>query len=256
MTSILERNVFCRGESNNYLLAGNICNAFALGDVGSADDFFLIGAEPEQESVFPSITGNILDSEGKLLLRLVRNVVVFNPRDCSRVFGDLRGYEIHDSAGLPILAVRTQFSEADGFVTTIRANFYDRHGTLVFHANSGDRDERIESSVPSLFGFTGGSVGISIGYSAEQFEAAKTALATHGRVSQRLTGEIVDQDVVLDGKLVRNAQLRRCRIVIETGDFLIQDVVFDKCTFDFRGSAMRIAEVARQLTESIERKGR
>jgi len=35
---------------NNYLIAGNVCDAFALGELGSQDDFFLVGAEPEEES--------------------------------------------------------------------------------------------------------------------------------------------------------------------------------------------------------------
>jgi hypothetical protein len=51
--SILVRNQFMPGMYNNYLIAGNICNAFALGEIGSQDDFFLIGAEPEDESNYP-----------------------------------------------------------------------------------------------------------------------------------------------------------------------------------------------------------
>jgi hypothetical protein len=38
--SILVRNQFMPGMYNNYLIAGNICNAFALGEIGSQDDFF------------------------------------------------------------------------------------------------------------------------------------------------------------------------------------------------------------------------
>ncbi|MCJ7549986.1 MAG: hypothetical protein MUQ30_09930, partial [Anaerolineae bacterium] len=43
------QNVFEIGAFNNYLIGGNVCNAFALGNLGSADDFFLVGAEPADE---------------------------------------------------------------------------------------------------------------------------------------------------------------------------------------------------------------
>ncbi len=39
MPSTLARNTFTKGKFNNYLVGGNICNAFALGDLGSSDDF-------------------------------------------------------------------------------------------------------------------------------------------------------------------------------------------------------------------------
>jgi len=42
MPSTFVRNVLVQGKYNNYLVGGNICNAFALGDLGSTDDFFLV----------------------------------------------------------------------------------------------------------------------------------------------------------------------------------------------------------------------
>ena len=62
--SIFVRNSFQPGKFNNYLIAGNICNAFVIGELGSQDDFFLVGAEPQEESVYPFLTGNVLDSAG------------------------------------------------------------------------------------------------------------------------------------------------------------------------------------------------
>src|SRR5688572_10974011 len=139
---LLVRSEFIRGAYNNYLIGGNVCNAFALGNVGSPDDFFLIGAEPPDESSYPLLTGNVLDSEGNLLFRLVRNVLVVNPGHCSKLVGDSLGYEIHDGNGQSILKVHTSFRPLhDGsescYVTTIAANFYDRAGERVFHATSG-----------------------------------------------------------------------------------------------------------------------
>jgi hypothetical protein len=99
------------GAFNNYVLAGNLCNAFALGEIGSRDDFFLIGAEPPDESSYPLLTGNVLDSEGQLLFRLVRNVLTINPGNCSKIIGDQIGYEIHDSAGALIFRVSSKFEQ-------------------------------------------------------------------------------------------------------------------------------------------------
>ena len=60
--STLIRNVMNPGKYNNYLIGGNLCNAFALGEIGSLDDFFIVGAEPDDESNYPLITANILVS--------------------------------------------------------------------------------------------------------------------------------------------------------------------------------------------------
>ena len=84
----LIRNSIMAGKDNNYLVGGNIVGAFVVGEVGSADDFFLVGVEPEQESNYPLLTGNILDSEGNVLFRLVRNVLMLNPGHCSKILGD------------------------------------------------------------------------------------------------------------------------------------------------------------------------
>ena len=157
--SSLIGNVMMKGKYNNYLVGGNICNAFAIGELGSTDDFFLIGAEPKDESNYPLLSGNILDSEGKVLFRLVRNMLIINPGHCSKILSDHIGYEIHDSQGNMILKVATRFEklpkeEEDCFVTTISANFFDKNGNLVFKAQSG-KNESIESNIQSGFGFSG-----------------------------------------------------------------------------------------------------
>lgn len=61
MTLGLIRHRFMEGQ-DNYLIGGNVCNAFALGELGSTEDFFLVGAEPETDSGYPMLTENILDS--------------------------------------------------------------------------------------------------------------------------------------------------------------------------------------------------
>lgn len=253
MPSILVRNQIMPGRFNNYLLAGNVCNAFILGEVGSQDDFFLVGAEPTDESPYPLLTGNILDSEGTVLFRLVRNMLVFNPGDCSRIFGDRLGYEIHDSAGKPIFKVKTVFSELpplgyESFVTTIAANFYNKKGELVFRANSGEEDERIELNVKSVIGFTGGGFGIVQDMNGQELDLARIVLATRGAVHQLLTGQFDGQEISLDGKAVHNARITNCQIRVTTGEFaLYGQNEFSNSTFQFEGAAENIRQLVINL---------
>lgn len=66
MAARMKGNVFHLSRYNNYLIGGNACNAFGLGRIGAQRDFWLLGAEPEDESSFPLLSGRILNSEGEL----------------------------------------------------------------------------------------------------------------------------------------------------------------------------------------------
>jgi hypothetical protein len=249
MSSTLIRNVFNRGRYNNYLIGGNVCNAFALGELGSPEDFFLIGAEPEGESNYPLLTGNILDSEGNILFRLVKNMLVINPGHCSKMLGDHIGYEIHDGNGHLILKVETKFGTLpeeteELFVTTIVANFFNRHGELVFEAHSGGESECIESRVKSAFGFSSG-FGLVQGMNNDEISIARLMLASRGSVHRVLTGPISSQNVSLDGTAVFNAQLSNCQIHVSTGDFALYGDrnEFRHCAFHFGGAAENIRQL-------------
>lgn len=253
MPAILARNVIMQGKFNNYLVGGNVCNAFALGDLGSTDDFFLVGAEPLDESNYPLLTGNILDSEGNVLFRLVRNMLVINPGHCSKIMGDLVGYEIHDSNENLILKIATHFeklpnSEEECFVTTISANFFNKSGDLVFQAHSGDKDERIESSVKSVFGYSG-SFGLVQGLDADEQHIARTMLSTGGTIHKVLTGQFTDRDVSLDGVAVVDANIDNCTIHVSTGDFVLlgKNNRISNSRFTFSGAAENIRQLMLQL---------
>jgi len=243
--SILVRNKFIPGEFNNYLIAGNVCNAFALGELGSQDDFFLVGAEPEEESSYPLLTGNILDSEGDVLFRLVRNVLVLNPGHCSRILGDHVGYEIHDSSGVPILKIRTLFeclpeSDEEMFVTTLAGTFYNKKGELVFSANSGEQDERIEANVKCAFGFTGG-FGLVQGMSKEEINFARIVLSSRGAIHEPVRGHLDAEELTIDGKALIDTRLTDCKIHVHTGDFAIfGQCAFENCEFVFHDVAKNI----------------
>lgn len=183
-TSTLVKNIFALGRHHNYVVAGNICNAFVLGELGSQDDFFLVGAKPPDDSSHPLVTGNVLNSEGKLLFRLVGNVLTINPGRCVKTVDLQGGYEIHDSNGVQLMKVTTRLEQLpglpqEGFVTTMSANFFDRSGALVFKAHGGDGQERIEAKGKAAFGFDK-VFGYVQGYSEDELNIAKTMLASAG----------------------------------------------------------------------------
>jgi hypothetical protein len=256
MPSTLIRNVLCKGRFNNYLVGGNICNAFALGELGASDEFFLIGAEPPGESNYPLLTGNILDSEGHVLFRLVKNMLVINPGHCSKILGDHIGYEIHDGNGHLIFRVQTRFEAlpgdtAESFVTTISANFFDKTGALVFQAASGGDDERIELKVKSAFGFTGG-FGIVQGMNDDEMTVARMMLGSGGAIHRVLTGPVTGQPVSLDGTAVFNAQISNCKVSLSSGDFAIYGTTnsFSNCDFEFSGAAANVRDLVVSLMQS------
>ncbi len=184
MPSILTKNIFTLGKHHNYVVGGNVCNAFVLGELGSQDDFFLIGAEPRGEGTNPLLTGNILDSEGHLLARVVGNGLTINPQDFIKLVDTEGGFEIQDRNGVRILKAMTRVEQLAGipqeyFVTTMWGNFYDRSGTLVFNAHGGDGEEYIESSRKAAFGFNTVFDYVQ-GYTDDELEVAKTVLTSGG----------------------------------------------------------------------------
>jgi hypothetical protein len=218
-----------------------------LGEIGSQDDFFLVGAEPEVGSCYPCLTGNILDSEGEVLFRLVRNVLVVNPGDCSRIFGDQLGYEIHDSAGNLVFKIETVFGEVPGldgemFATTIAGSFFDKKGNLVFMAKSAAKNERIESGVKSAFGFSKAEAfGFVQGMGEEDKVSARFALASRGAINELLTGRFDEEEVCLDGKILFDVEITNCKIRVNTGDFVFYRncrIVNNK--FELGGLALKI----------------
>ena len=239
-------NEFCVSPNNNYLLAGNLCNAFALGELGSEDDFFLVGSEPDGESSYPLLTGNILDSDGKVLFRLVRNILVVNPGNCSRIVGDLCGYEIHDSAGTPIFSVRTVFEclpnkSEKMFLTTIKGTFYNKNMEVVVRANSGEPDEHIETGhVKFLFG----SSGMASGYSREELEFVGVVLATHGKIQRPLLGRVRNQEITLDGTALIGTEVTNCKIHVHSGNFaFMREPLFKNCQFLFHDEAANMQKL-------------
>jgi hypothetical protein len=244
------------------VIAGNVCNAFALGEVGSSDDFFLGGVEPGEESHYPLLTSNILDAEGNLLCCLVRNRVVLNPGHCSRILGNHIGYDIHDTNNNIIFRVRTVFERLPGFeeetfVTTITANVYDREGRLAWHANAGEEDEYIGAHVPCAFGFAG-AVGFAHGMNEQALQILRSVFQSRGVIHQLVTGSLDGQEIMLDGKALINAHITNCIVHVKTGEFAAFDNVnFDNCRMLFHDAAdnIRTLVLALQGQSSSEPSG-
>jgi hypothetical protein len=234
-------------RDNGYLIAGNLCNGFAIGDIGVEDDFWLVGSEPDGESSYPLLTGNFLDSEGNVLFRLVRNVLVINPGQCKKITGDLCGYEIHDSAGKLIFSIKTMFECPPGqkdklYLTTIKGSFYNKQSKLVFSANSGEPDEHIETNnIKYCLGCPSAFVS---GYTPEEMEFVNLVLATHGRIQRPLLGKIEKQEINLDGAALIGTELRECLIHVHSGNFAtIRIPSFHSCQFFFHDDAQRLFQL-------------
>ena len=241
------------GRDNNYLVGGNIVGAFVVGEIGSEEDFFLVGAEPEQESNYPLLTGNFLDSEGNVLFRLVRNSLMLNPGRCSKILGDHVGYEIHDSAGSLILRVRTIFdSGAASWLTTIEGNFYDRNRKLIMSA-SPDTGLSLTGTKHAI-GFAGGAFGIVGGMDKDDLEFARVVLSTKGNIHTPVRGVIDGQEITLDGKALIGAHLKNCKVHIHSGNFaLYGGGTIEGCRFYFHGEAANIQHLFQSLSPPSNR---
>jgi len=249
--AILIKSWFKPGKYNNYAIAGNICNAFALGEIGSQEDFFLVGTEPIEESFYPLLTGNILDSEGNVLFRLVRNILAINPFNCSKILGDHVGYEIHDGVGNLILKVRTIYerlpkTDNEMFVTTLTGNFYNKQGKLIFTANSGEENEHIDSKVKCIFGCKGNALGLVVGMSQDETDFVKIALNSRGKINEPIRGHIDTKEITLDGKALINAKITNCKVHISSGNF----VFFGHC--EFANCDIRFHDEAETIKNFVE----
>jgi len=248
MAGILAKNTFELGQFHDYVIAGNACNAFCVGELGSYDDFFLVGVEPDVDSNFPMLTGNFLSCDGELLFKLTRNVITMNPGNCAKILGDHVGYEIHDSAGNKILGVRTVYSPGSWhpdskLTTTLFANFYDKNKRLVFHANSGEEDERIETHTKQCFGYIKDQPPQFTFGPAAYAEQARIAFQGRGAVYQVIQGTVLGQELNLDGKMLIGANLDDCTIHVRSADFALIRPKFRNCRFVWHGDAARLRDL-------------
>lgn len=231
--------------ASSYLVAGNLCNAFAVGEAGAQDDFFLVGCEPGEESNYPLLTGNIFDSKGKFLCRVVRNALAVNPGNCTRHFSDHVGYEVRDAAGKAIFRVRTKAERLPGdkhdtWVTVLAGRFYDKRGEIAYFADGGQKGEQIADGAKRAFGFTG-EFGHVEGYGETEQKVLRVVIGSRGRLNQPVSGKYEEEEIVLDGKILVNAELSRCKVHVATGEFMrFGECRIANCEIVFHGAAANV----------------
>lgn len=237
----------CANEFSNYLVGGNLCNAFALGEVGSASDFFLVGAPPEPGIGYPIITGHLLDSAGKPLVRIVRNALLENPGGCTRKSDPLRpGFEIADASGKTVLKVQTSLAGV-GMVTTLEGEFFNQRGEIAASLAEGGLSSG-KSPVRVAMGLTPTGFGMGMNLNPEALEAARWCLGSGGTIHRLQRGEISGQDLNLDGSLFIDATIRQCRLTGATLDFAFSGKInLADCQLHFDGKAAQIFRLAQLI---------
>lgn len=243
---------FAPNDFSNYLIGGNLCNAFALGNVGAPNDFWMVGAPALEVDAYPIITGNFLDAEGNPLFRIVKNVLTVNPRDCAKIYGNHIGYEIHDGQGNPIIKIETTQQESGQksmLVTTIHGTFYDalKQPVVTF---GGDKAESA-GNCPVAYGLGPNGQWVMPAYmSNEQQEIASWVARTHGAVNEIVTGAHREETIKMDGTLFKNAQLEKCKLLVETGDFWITGpTTIRQCSVEASGAAERVGFLVARIIE-------
>jgi hypothetical protein len=249
--SIVAESFLCPNEFSNYLVGSNLCNAFVVGEIGASDDFFLVGAPATGVDAYPVLTGNFLDSEGNPLFKIVRNILVVNPRNCSKILGDQIGYEIHDGQGHPVLKVESRYHTESGlgqYVTTIHGTFYGKGGRKIATA-TGEQLEFLDGTKLAM-GFMGGGIAMMMNYSAEEAEIAKLAVASAGAIYQIVRGEIEGtpaQPFELDGKVLIDATVKG-EVICSSGNFAVRGKTsLGRCRVSFNGPASRIFKLAQVI---------
>lgn len=238
-TSIFVANQFQPNAFSNYLVGSNYTNAFAIGNVGATDDFFLVGAPPAGEDSYPMLTGNFLDAEGNFLFRIVRNILVVNPRNCSRIMGNHIGYEIHDGEGNRVLKVETTFGTDQRYYTVVNGMFFDKERRQVAVADGGGLV--VQPHVKIAMGFNGGAFAYHLLMSQDELSVAAICVGTGGVANQIIRGQFDSQQISIDGKIFIDAIVNKCKIIVSGGDFAITgSTQFAACNFEFVGAAANI----------------
>lgn len=247
MSTLFRDNVaYPLGETNNYIISGNIVRCFAIGEIGSHDDFFLIGVEPPDDSPYPLLSGNILDSNGDLLFRLERNVITYNPSNSSKIYGDAIGYEIIDTEGEQILKVETHFKEVyrvegEYFYSTIEGNFYNKNKELIVTSHGGENGQFLATSTKLLFDTNA----VRVNYSDDEITLIHCIYYHNGTIYQLLTGTHEGEEIDLDRKCLKDAVFLNCKISIAKGDFVGVDdnTVLSACSITFKDQALQLFEI-------------
>jgi hypothetical protein len=223
---------------------------FAIGDVGSAEDFFLVGTTDEDASGYPLLTGTLIGTDGNVLCRLWRNRLTDNPGRCTKSFGPGAGYEIRDAPGAVVLRVETEHEEgASAFVTRLTGTFTDRAGHVV--AMSQPVDGLLAAEDARFAAAWQGQSFAHVANMAEQERLiAGIAVASGGRAWEVVRGRVEGRDFLLDGKILVDATLARCSLHVATGHVaMVGSVRIEAgCNLTYSGAAYNVAQLVLRMS--------
>jgi hypothetical protein len=231
---------------------GRAVGEFVVGDVGSADDFFLVGTAAEEASGYPLLTGTLLGTDGGVLCRLSRNRLAHNTGGCTTHFGPGPGYEIRDAAGAVVLRVEAAHAEGvNAFVTTLTGTFTDRAGRVVAMSDPADGLLAAEG-VRFAAGWQGQAQGFAqVAEMTEQERLIAGIMVTSGgRAWEVLRGRIEGRDVLLDGKILVDASLARCNLHVASGHVAMVGTVRMEagCNLTYSGAAYNVAQLVLKMS--------
>jgi hypothetical protein len=217
---------------SNYVIASVLTNAFAIGEIGADDRFFLVGAPPEPGTPQAILSGVLCDANGKMLCRIERNTLTANPGECEIIRTNHLGFKVRDANGAMLLHVETRRRDVprigESFITTLA-------GSCV---PSVDREY-------AAFGFNDSGLTRHLGLDGLQQILATATMAASGKLYEPLHGRIENQTLHLDGKLITDGtHIAHCRLVIETGDFVVvpgAQFSISNNELDIRGKARNVA---------------
>jgi hypothetical protein len=113
---------------HNYLVNEMLSPGFLLGDPGRKENFWFLADVVLPGDNEAQISGRLYDTQRRFLLELRRSTIVENPGHC-QYQSTAGGFRILCPSGEVLLDVHTE-SFANGFLTRIQGELYDREGKL------------------------------------------------------------------------------------------------------------------------------
>lgn len=225
----------------NYFVNSNICNAFSLGDIGNEDSFYMYGSPINDDMLYPSISGNFYDNKGNRLFKLVANKIIYNFGKCKKIIKP-NGYSIVNNNDENVLDIEIDYKSMK---VTIIGILYNKDGQEIYNSKNSDFDAEC------AFGYNGGGFIFSQKMSDLQHLVAKIFIGSKSKINELLTGDHTEEEISFDGKLIYNANISKCNVFIDSGDFVIQGnkINISDCKIGFTGWAENLRQLVLGLNK-------
>jgi len=120
-------NAFFNVTTNNafFNVTTNFVRGFVIGDEDDVDEFYLKGKMVEGK---PQVSCRVLDAQGDLRFSIIMNRLSYG-EDKFHIEYEADRLKVVDYAGYIFLVIKT-YDEAEGQVTYIEGQFFDKNGRL------------------------------------------------------------------------------------------------------------------------------